>query len=110
YDPELRALAADIAAGQGLALVPGVYAGLLGPAFETPAEVAYLRVIGADVVGMSTVPEAIAARALGLRVLGFSLVTNAAAGVGLSHVEVLEAGERARSALSALLIAILGRL
>lgn len=110
YDPELRALARSIATEQGMDLADGVYAGLLGPAFETPAEVEYLRTVGADVVGMSTVPEVIAARALGLRVLGFSLCTNAAAGHGLSHSEVLEAGERAQVALTALLVAILHRL
>jgi purine-nucleoside phosphorylase len=107
YDPELRTLALEAAADQGVTLKGGVYAGLLGPAFETPAEVRYLRAVGADVVGMSTVPEVIAARALGLRVLGFSLVTNAAAGEGLSHIEVLEAGERARESLAELLVAIL---
>ena len=108
--PALRSLAREVADAQGMALVDGVYAGLLGPAFETPAEVRYLRTVGADVVGMSTVPEVIAARALGLNVLGFSLVTNAAAGEGLSHAEVLEAGERAQLALTRLLIGILGRL
>jgi len=110
YDPGLRALAREVAAEQGTALVDGVYAGLLGPAFETPAEVRYLRTVGADVVGMSTVPEVIAARALDVSVLGFSLVTNAAAGEGLSHAEVLEAGERAQLALTRLLVGILGRL
>lgn len=110
YDPRLRELAREAAAEQALALHDGVYAGLLGPAFETQAEVRYLRTVGADVVGMSTVPEVIAARAFGMRVLGFSLVTNAAAGIGLSHEEVLEAGERAQRALRELLIAILHRL
>jgi len=110
YDPQLREIARSVAAEQGLDLVDGVYAGLLGPAFETPAEVRYLRTVGADVVGMSTVPEVIAARALGLRVLGFSLCTNAAAGHGLSHHEVLEAGERAQLALARLLVAILHKL
>lgn len=110
YDPDLRALAVEVAGEQGLVLSEGVYAGLLGPAFETPAEVRYLRTVGADVVGMSTVPEVIAARALGMRVLGFSLVTNTAAGEGLSHEEVLQAGERARAVLTRLLVAILHRL
>jgi len=110
YDPGLRALARDVAAEQGLVLQDGVYGGLLGPAFETPAEVRYLRTIGADVVGMSTVPEVIAARALGLAVLGFSLITNVAAGEGLSHAEVLEAGEEAQVSLTRLLVGILGRL
>ncbi len=110
YDPALRAIARQSAEHQGMSLIDGVYAGLLGPAFETPAEVAYLRTIGADVVGMSTVPEVIAARALELRVLGFSLVTNAAAGEGLSHEEVLEAGRVAQEALATLLVGILDRL
>ncbi len=110
YDPALCTLAREVAAEQGLTLREGVYAGLLGPSFETPAEVRYLRSIGADVVGMSTVPEVIAARALGLRVLGFSLVSNMAAGVGLSHEEVLVAGKQAEAALTALMLGILHRL
>jgi len=110
YDPGLRSIARDVAAKQGFVMHDGVYGGLLGPAFETPAEVRYLRTIGADMVGMSTVPEVIAARALGLNVLGFSLITNVAAGEGLSHVEVLEAGERAQLSLTRLLVGILGRL
>ena len=110
YDPELLALAREAARETEVELTEGVYAGLLGPAFETPAEVRMLRALGADVVGMSTVPEAIAARALGLRVLGLSLVTNAAAGIGLSHEEVLEIGELAADRLSALVLAILARL
>jgi purine-nucleoside phosphorylase len=110
YDPGLRRVAREVAAEQGLLLQEGVYAGLLGPAFETPAEVGYLRSIGADVVGMSTVHEVIAARALGLQVLGFSLVTNAAAGVGLSHTEVLEAGRVAAQRMETLMIGILSRL
>jgi len=110
YDPGLRETARTAATELGIPLVDGVYAGVLGPAYETPAEVRYLRSIGADVVGMSTVPEVIAARALGLRVLGLSLCTNAAAGHGLSHDEVLAAGERAQLALTRLLVAILHRL
>ena len=110
YDPELRALALRVAAEQGMVLHPGVYTGLLGPAFETVAEVEAFRRLGTDVVGMSTVHEVIAARALGLRVLGFSLVSNAAAGVGLSHTEVLEAGARAEASLTRLLVAVLQRL
>ncbi len=110
YDPDLREIARVAAAEENLTLADGVYAGLLGPCYETPAEVAYLRGVGADIVGMSTVPEVIAARALGLRVLGFSLVTNAAAGEGLSHSEVLEAGRVAADDLSRLMIAILRKL
>ena len=110
YDPALRAVALSAAAEEGIDIHDGVYAGLLGPSYETPAEVAYLRTTGADVVGMSTVPEVIAARALGLRVLGFSLVTNAAAGEGLSHEEVLEAGRLAAEDLTRLMLAILRKL
>jgi len=110
YDPALRLIALEEANGLGLTLKEGVYAGLLGPSYETPAEVSMLRMLGADVVGMSTVPEVIAARALGLRVLGLSLVTNTAAGEGLSHQEVLEAGRVAEKALTDLVLAILRRL
>ncbi len=111
YDPELREIALLAAAESGTPLVPrGTYAGLLGPTYETPAEVAYLRAIGADIVGMSTVPEVIAARALGMRVLGMSLVTNVAAGVGLDHAEVLEAGRVAALRMQSLALAILARL
>lgn len=110
YDPALRSLAWQTAAAEGIELHDGVYAGLLGPNYETLAEVAYLRFIGADVVGMSTVPEVIVARALGLRVLGFSLVTNIAADVGLSHGEVLEAGCFAAEDLTRLVLAILRKL
>lgn len=107
YDPDLRAKAYLAASAEDVMLHDGVYAGLLGPSYETPAEVAHLRTTGADVVGMSTVPEVIAGRALGLRVLGFSLVTNVAAGVGLSHEEVLEAGRYAADDLTRLMLAIL---
>lgn len=107
YDPELRALMRATAERIGVTLHDGVYAGLLGPSYETPAEVRMLRTLGADVVGMSTVPEVIAGRALGLRVVGLSLVTNAAAGVGLSHEEVLEAGKRAAERMKLLATAFI---
>lgn len=110
YDPALRRLALTQAAEQGLELREVVYAGLLGPAYETPAEVEYLRRIGAQTVGMSTVPEVIVARALGMRVLGLSLVTNVAGGAQLDHSEVLEAGRRAAEAMSELVVGILGSL
>jgi purine-nucleoside phosphorylase len=111
YDPDLRAIALDAARETGVPLVArGVYFGLLGPSYETPAEVDMLRGLGADIVGMSTVPEVIAARALDMRVLGISLVTNAAAGVGLAHTEVLEAGARAATGMQSLALAILPRL
>lgn len=111
YDPDLRALASDVARAEGIDLHPeGVYFGLLGPSYETPAEVRMLRALGADAVGMSTVHEVIAARALGLRVLGFSLITNVAAGHGLSHQEVLDAGKDAAERMERLTVGILQRL
>lgn len=110
YDPELRALAHRVAGDQGLDLRDVVYAGLLGPAYETPAEVEYLRRVGAQTVGMSTVPEVIVARALGMRVLGLSLVTNVAGGAQLSHDEVLQAGQSAAQSLTELVVGILGGL
>jgi purine-nucleoside phosphorylase len=97
YSADLRALAHEAAKEVGVELEEGVYAGLLGPSYETPAEIRYLKAIGADLVGMSTVLEAIAARHMGLKVLGISCVTNAAAGLGegnLDHEEVLEIGRR----------------
>ena len=94
YDSSLRSLAHEVAAEQGTPLEDGVYAGLLGPTYETPAEVNWLETIGADAVGMSTVLEVIAARARQLKVLGFSTITNLAAGrvadKHLSHTEVME--------------------
>lgn len=109
FDDALAALARDVAAEQGTALAEGVYAGLLGPAFETPAEVAMLRTLGADVVGMSTVAEVIAARHCGLKVLGFSLVTNVA-GTAHGHDDVLAAGAAAAPVLGRLVAGILTRL
>lgn len=100
YDRALRTLAEQVAARLGLGLPSGVYAGCLGPQYETPAEVRMLRMLGADLVGMSTVPEAIAARHMGARVLGLSCVTNLAAGLTeqpLSHDEVTETAARARA-------------
>ncbi|HEX8851376.1 MAG TPA: purine-nucleoside phosphorylase [Gemmatimonadaceae bacterium] len=97
YDRELRAKLHDAARGVGIALRDGVYAGLLGPAYETPAEVRMLERMGADAVGMSTVPETIVARALGVRVAGVSCITNLACGLSmhpLSHEEVIETTTR----------------
>jgi len=110
YDAGLRDLALVCAEESGVSLAQGVYAGLLGPAYETPAEVRYLHLIGANAVGMSTVPEVIAARALEMRVLGFSLITNAAGGGHLSHEEVLEAGRRGGVKLAGLIAAVVGGL
>lgn len=94
YDPQLRLLARHIARQYGIVMHDGVYAGLVGPAFETPAEARMLRTLGADAVGMSTVLETIAARALGLSVVGFSLVTNVhLTGQPTSHAEVIAAAQ-----------------
>jgi purine-nucleoside phosphorylase len=101
WSPRLIALLRECAKKVGVPLQSGVYAGLLGPSFETPAEVRMLSLLGADAVGMSTVPEAIVGAALKMEVVGVSVITNAAAGVGerpLSHAEVVEVGERARVA------------
>ena len=109
YALRLRALAREVDPG----LAEGVYAGLPGPHFETPAEIRMLRTLGADLVGMSTVHETIAARAAGAEVLGVSLVTNMAAGITgepLSHVEVLEAGAASAARLGALLADVVARL
>jgi purine-nucleoside phosphorylase len=113
YSACWRQIARETAAGLGIELAEGVYAGLLGPNYETPAEIRYLRAIGADLVGMSTVPEVIAANHMGLRVLGISCVTNMAAGIlpqKLSHAEVLETGEAVRGTLVRLLRSLLPRL
>lgn len=106
YDPGYRALARAAAERLGLTLGEGVYAAWLGPAFETPAEIRMLRALGADLVGMSTVPEVLAARHMGIRCLALSCVTNAAAGVlpePIDHDRVLEVAARASADLVALL-------
>jgi purine-nucleoside phosphorylase len=113
YDPGLQTLAMEVARERGIPLSRGVYAAILGPSYETPAEVRFLRGVGADAVGMSTVPEAITARALGMRVLAFSLITNHAAGMApepLHHDEVLEMGRVAGGQLRELICSVLGRL
>ena len=106
YDPELRAALRSAAAAEEVPLAEGVYAGLLGPTYETPAEVRMLWVLGAHAVGMSTVMEAIAARWVGMRVVGVSLVTNKGAGISatpLTHDEVLEAANEAGPRLAGVL-------
>ncbi len=110
YDPELRRLALTLAEGLGIELGEGVYAGLAGPSYETPAEVRMLQTMGADLAGMSTVLEVIAARHMGVRCLCFSLVSNPAAGVAegpVHHEEVLEAGRAAAGKVKRLLDALL---
>jgi purine-nucleoside phosphorylase len=106
YSARLRRLADDTAAAQGVTLRHGVYVACHGPSYETPAEVRYLRTIGADAVGMSTVPEAIVARHMGIEVLGISCITNCAAGVlpqPLNHDEVLQTAQRVRETFIGLL-------
>ena len=113
YSARLRRIADEAARAVGLTLPHGVYVSLLGPSYETPAEIRYLRTIGADAVGMSTVPEAIVARHMGMEVLGISCITNMAAGVlpqPLDHGEVMETARRVRGQFIALLEEILGRL
>ena len=105
--------AREVAAELGFALEEGIYAGLLGPSYETPAEIRYLRTIGADLVGMSTVAEVIAARHMGMKVLAISCVTNMAAGIldqVLSHQEVIETGEKVKAQFDALLGGLLPRI
>jgi len=112
YDPALAAHAARVAEDLGIRLKQGVYAGLMGPAYETPAEIRMLRSLGADTVGMSTVPSVVVARSRGMRVLGFSLVTNVAAGLGdgtIQHEEVMVEGRRSGATLGDLIQEVVRR-
>jgi len=113
YDKRFREMTVGEGNRQGIGLYEGVYAALPGPSYETPAEIRYLRTIGADLVGMSTVPEVIAARHCGIRVLGISCVTNAAAGIldqPLNHNEVLETAERIKGQFIALLRGVIPKI
>jgi purine-nucleoside phosphorylase len=110
YWKPYREMAMEAARKLGQTLHEGVYAGLLGPSYETPAEIRYLRTIGADLVGMSTIPEVITARHMGIKVLGISCVTNMAAGIldqPLNHQEVLDTTERVKGEFVALLRGVL---
>jgi purine-nucleoside phosphorylase len=113
YDAEMRSLARSMAQKQGIALVEGTYLSVSGPSYETPAEIRMYQRLGADAIGMSTVPEVVAARANGMRVLGFSLIANLAAGYTLkpvTHDEVIEAGARASASFSKLVRGIIAEL
>ncbi len=113
YDREYQDAAIGEAHEMGVELRRGIYAALSGPSYETPAEIRMLRLLGADAVGMSTVPEAIVARQMGLRVLGVSCITNMAAGVldkPINHEEVIETGERVRETFAGLLRRVIPKL
>jgi purine-nucleoside phosphorylase len=113
YSPAFRAIAHQVAHQLNIHLEEGVYAALTGPSYETPAEIRYLRTIGADLVGMSTVPEVIVANYLGMHVLALSCVTNMAAGIlpqKINHEEVLETGRQVRDTLIRFLKALLPKL
>lgn len=113
YDPSLRTETLRIGAEEGIPLRQGVYAGMPGPSYETPAEIRMIRTLGADAIGMSTVPEVIVANQIGMRVLGISCISNLAAGISplrLQHREVLETTERAATVLGELLQAAIPRL
>ncbi|SMF09928.1 purine-nucleoside phosphorylase [Paenibacillus barengoltzii] len=110
YSRRLREIARKVAADKGVPLQEGVYAGLLGPTYETPAEIRMLRTLGADAVGMSTVSETIVARHAGIEVLGISCISNMAAGIldqPLSHQEVMETTERVREKFLSLVLSII---
>lgn len=113
YSPRLRKIADEAAGAQGITIQHGVYVAVLGPSYETPAEIRAFRTLGADAVGMSTAPEAIVARHMQMEVLGISCITNAAAGVfpePLHHSEVMETAQQVKGQFIALLEGIIGRL
>ena len=112
YSPALQELVIEEARGIGVEVRRGIYAGLPGPSYETPAEILLLRSSGADAVGMSTVPEAIVARQMGIEVLGISCITNMAAGISdkpIDHEEVMETGNRVKTVFTELLRRVIAR-
>jgi len=113
YDPELQAIAVEVAESLGIPLSRGIYAAVTGPSYETAAEVRMLAKMGANVVGMSTVPEVLAARAIGLRCMGFSMVTNKGTGLSgepIGHDEVMEVGRVAGARLGRVIAGLIGAL
>ncbi|MBW1810846.1 MAG: purine-nucleoside phosphorylase [Deltaproteobacteria bacterium] len=113
YNSDLREQAKQIAKSEGIELKEGVYSAMTGPSYETPAEIRMLKTIGADAIGMSTIPEAIAANHVGMRVLGISCISNLAAGISdkpLSHAEVKETANKAKDKFTRLLLALIGQL
>jgi len=113
YAKDFRAMALEEGHRHGIDICEGVYAAVSGPSYETPAEIRYIRTIGADTVGMSTVPEVIVARHCGIKVLAISCVTNMAAGIldqPITHAEVLETGARVRGQFVALLRTLIPRM
>ena len=113
YSPELQALVVEESRAIGVDVRRGIYGALSGPSYETPAEIHLLRTLGADAVGMSTVPEAIVARHMGLEVLGISCITNMAAGISdepINHEEVMATGDRVRESFAQLLRGVVGRI
>lgn len=113
YSRDYRLIAKEVAAEQGLEIAEGIYMALQGPNYETPAEIRMMRALGADAVGMSTVPEAIVARQMGMKTLGISLITNSAAGIEdapINHAEVMEMGHRVSKQFCELLTKIVVRM
>lgn len=113
YCPDLRAIARNAAEQNGIQVQEGVYVGMLGPSYETPAEIRMLRILGGDAVGMSTVPEVIVARHAGIRVLGISCISNMAAGIlpqPLSHDEVMETAEKVKHTFLTLVKAVIKKM